>query len=482
VIAAGLAVFVSQRTATDGAAVLIVVAGSLWFAATRRTALALVLLMLYLGLLDGYLKLATGSTLVTFVRDVLLYAIVVGLLARAVIRRDRFVVPPLGAWVIGFSVVVLVELANPNNGSLVHSLAGVRQHLEFVPLFFLTYAFVRTKKALRTFVILTAVIAAANGLANVVQFRLTPAQFAAWGPGYAQRVLGTGAFTYSGRSFYDTSGQTHTRPFGLMSDAGSGGLMAALALGAVIALVALPGDRRYRGLAVVTGVAAIAGIATAQGRAVVVVGGVVVLAYALLTATSRRGVTTALAVGALAVAGFAIVEGAIGSGGVSPLRYSSLNAGNLLSTTSQVRGSSFTVLPKYFSQHPLGDGLGVAGPATGTSGAPPQAGILDAENEISFLTLESGIPGMVLLIGFATTLCVLGLLRVRREPDPEVRVLLAAIIAPVVGMLAYFLVAAGTPTTPAGPYLWAIGGVVSYWLVDRPAALRRTGDRPTSRA
>src|SRR5262249_13020878 len=150
-------------------------------------------------------------------------------------------------------------------------------------------------------------------------------------------------------------------------------------------------------------------------------------------------------VGALAVAGFAVVEGVIGSGGASPLRYSSLNADNLLSTTSQARGSSFTVLPKYLSQHPLGDGLGVAGPATGTSGAPPQAGTLDAENEISFLTLESGIPGTVLLIGFAGALCVLGLLRVRREPDTEVRVLLAAIIAPVVGMLVYFLVAAGTP-------------------------------------
>jgi hypothetical protein len=41
-------------------------------------------------------------------------------------------------------------------------------------------------------------------------------------------------------------------------------------------------------------------------------------------------------------------------------------------------------------------------------------------------------------------------------------------------MLALYLVSATTPTTPGGPYLWAVAGVVSYWLVARPAARLRT--------
>ena len=92
-----------------------------------------------------------------------------------------------------------------------HSLAGVREHLEFVPLFFLTFAFVRSVKALRMLVILLAVIAAANGLASLVQFKESPQQFAAWAPGYAQRVLGTGSFSGGGRTFkMDRSGADPT--------------------------------------------------------------------------------------------------------------------------------------------------------------------------------------------------------------------------------------------------------------------------------
>jgi len=130
VVAAGLTVFVTRRTALSGAAVTLAVVGTLWFATTRHTQLALALLMLYLGLLDGYLKLATGSNLVTFVRDVLLYAIVAGLLVRATVQGKRLPLPPLSGWVIAFAVLVLIQIPNPHGGTLFHSLAGVRQHLD----------------------------------------------------------------------------------------------------------------------------------------------------------------------------------------------------------------------------------------------------------------------------------------------------------------------------------------------------------------
>jgi hypothetical protein len=477
-IAAALTVGIAHLPTLKGLALVLVVLGSVWCASTRHTALALALVMLYLGTLDGFLKLATGSNYVTFVRDALLFAIAIGVLLKATVSHTRFRVPPLGGWVIGFVVIVLIQLANPNDGSLYHSLAGVRQHLEFVPLFFLTYAFVRTKRALRAFVILIAVVAAANGVANVVQFKLSPAQFAAWGPGYTQRILGTGAFQESGRAFYDSSGTTHTRPFGLMSDAGAGGLVDALALGAIIALLSIPGRRRYVGVAAVTGVVAIAGIVTSEGKAVIVCAVVVGLAYALLTATSRRGAATVLAGAALAAASYVAVTGIVDSSRAPVLRYQGLSAGNIVQTTSRARGKSLGLIPRTLGRWPLGDGLGTAGPATGTNGAPPQAGIHDAENEISFLTLETGIPGMALLIGFTVALCVLGFRRVRREPDAETRVLLAATVAPVVGLLVIYFGGAYTPTTPGGPYLWAAGGIVAYWLVARPAERRQAAQLP----
>jgi hypothetical protein len=475
-VAAGLTRFVNDRWTLRELAVVLVVVVSLWLATTRRTQLALALVMVYLGALDGYLKLATGSSVITFVRDVLLFAIVVGVLVRAQAQRRRLTAPPLTAWVAGFVVLVLVQLLNPQAGTLLHSLAGVRQHLEFVPLFFLTFAFVRTTRALRAFVVLLLVIAAANGVAGWVQFNETPQQLAAWGPGYAERVLGDGRFGLAGRTFFsEQSGQNRTRPFGLGSDAGSGGVVGAYALGGLLALASLFTRLRYLLFAVVMAVGATTAIVTSQGRGVVVGSVVVVLAYCMLTATSRGRVTSLLGVVLAAVVAFFVIHAVVGSAGSSALRYQGLSASKILQTTDQARGKSIARIPHNMAAYPLGAGLATAGPASGAPGASTLAGTVDAESEFSFLTLETGIAGTLLLTGFTLTLFVLGLRRCRHEPDREARVLLAAIIAPIAGMLVLFFPSALTATTPGGPYLWAVGGIVAYWLVERPAARRRSG-------
>ncbi len=159
---------------------------------------------------------------------------VIGLLVRATVKHKRLPLPPMSMWLIGFTILVLIELLNPEDGSLYHSLAGVRQDLEFIPLFFLTFAFVRSTHSLRVFVVLLAVIAAANGAANVAQFRESPQQLAELGPGVRgarprhEPVLSGGV-----RAFY-SGGQQHTRPC-LMGDAGTRGVVCALALGAILA-------------------------------------------------------------------------------------------------------------------------------------------------------------------------------------------------------------------------------------------------------
>jgi len=462
----------SQRPLTAVAALFVVLA-SLWLATTRRTLLALLLTMVYLGLLDGYVKLGTGSPYATFVRDVLLYALVAGLLARAAIGRQRLPVPPLSGWVLAFVVVVLVQLANPQAGTLAHSLAGVRQHLEFVPLFFLTYAFVRTTRALRTFVIVLALIAAANGVAGWVQFNETPQQLAAWGPGYAQRVLGQGGFQLAGRTFATQDGQNRTRPFGLGSDAGAGGVFGAFALGGIMALAALFTRMRYLLLAVVMAIGATTAVVTSQGRAIIVAAVVVMFAFGLLGATSRGRVTTLIGFALAALVGVFVVQAIVGSNGASDLRYQGLTPSSFAQTADSARGKSIAHIPDNIAAYPFGAGLATAGPASGAApGASKLAGVVDAESEFSFLTIETGIAGLLVLTGFALRLVLLGL-RCRREPDRETRLLLAAIVAPLAAILVLFFPSALTVSVPAGPYLWAAGGIVAYWLVTRPAELRR---------
>jgi hypothetical protein len=479
-LAAALTTFIDDQGVVRGLAGALVVGATVWLATTRHTQLALALFMVYLGVADGYVKLSTGVAAVSLLRDVLLYAIVVGLLVRAQVQGKRLAAPPLTAWVAGFAVLVLIQLFNPQAGTFVHSLAGVRQHLEFVPLFFLTYAFVRTTRALRTFVVLLALIAAANGIVGWVQFNLTPAQFAAWGPGYADRVLARGDFAYSARIFSDTEGNILTRPFGLGSESGGGGFISALALGGILALGSLRRRRRYLLFAVAMAIGAGTGILTSQARSAVVCAIVGVVAYALLTATSRHRVRALLPVAIAGAVALLIVPSILGTTGQSGrFRYAGLSPAKLVQTTNKARAGNAGKIVDMMRSYPLGAGLATAGPAALTvSGGTDLTYEVDAESQFAFSTVETGIAGMALLVGFTVMLLVLGAQRVRHEPDREARVLLAALIAPIAGILAMYYPAPLSATVPGGPYLWAIGGVVSYWLVARPADRRCAAAKP----
>jgi hypothetical protein len=473
-IAGGATWYLDQHGSFRGLALAAFGVAMLWLATTPRTHLALALFMLYVGALDGYFKLATGAEVVTLARDGLLFAIVVGVLVRAQVTGARLSAPPLTAWVVGFVLLVLVQLLNPQGGTFVHSLAGARQHLEFVPLFFLTFAFVRTTTALRSFVVLLLLIAAANGVVSWVQFRLKPEQFAKWGPGYAERVLGGGQFVDAGRNFASDAGTNRTRPFGLGSDAGSGGIIGAFACGGVLALASLFTRLRYLLFAVAMAVGATTAIITSQVRGVVVASVFVVLAYGLLTAVSRGRLASLLGIAVGALVGFFVIQGVVGAVGADALRYEGLSTSRILATTGQARGRSLEAIPRNVADYPLGAGLATAGPASGVAGGSELVGEVDAESWFSFMTLETGIAGTALMTIFTGLLFGLGLARCRHEPDREARVLLAAIVAPLAAILALYTIGGGlTATTPGGPYLWSVAGIVSYWLVARPAARRR---------
>src|SRR5437764_8570781 len=173
-------------------------AACVWMFLSPRYEWSLVALLVNLALADGVVRLATGTSELTLIRDALLYAIVLGVVLRALVRRQRLEVPPLTGWVVAFTAVVLLQLANPANGSFAHSLAALRPHLEWVPLFFLGYVVMRTALRLRVFFVLLLVLATINGVANFVQLNLSVDQFAAWGPGYYERLHGTDGL--SGRS------------------------------------------------------------------------------------------------------------------------------------------------------------------------------------------------------------------------------------------------------------------------------------------
>jgi len=446
--------------AAGGAIFAIVV---VWMFVSERKEWPLAVLALYLGLLDGFLKLATGSSYMTLGRDALLYAIVLGILARAALRKERLVLPPLSGWVIAFILVVLVQLFNPADGSVLHSLGSLRPHLEFVPLFFLGHQVLRTPKRLRRFFLILLVCASANGIVNFVQFSLTPQQLASWGPGYAADIYGTNGL--SGRTFTTSTGAVAVRPFGLGSDLGDGAQVGLIALGAALALVLLR-PRGFEGrLSLALAVGAPVAIFTGQGRSVVIAGVLATAFFIALVASARRMIPILCAlVVAVLITVLAINLVASNSNSTIFSRYATVTPANLLSTTEQSRGSSIALIPSYLTDYPLGGGLGSVGPASGFAGGSAQG--LNGETQFTFYISELGIPGLLLMLLFNLKLLGGSLIRVRRLHDDS-RILIAAVATGIAGLFVEWASGPSTASSPGAPYFWFAAGVLSYWLYSR---------------
>jgi hypothetical protein len=380
------------------------------------------------------------------------------------VRRESPALPPLTGWVVAWIAVVAVQLANPGNGTLLHSLAAVRPHAEWVPLFFLGYVAIRSKKRLRGFLVLLVVVAAANGVVGLVQQNLTPDQLSGWGPGYEQALKGEGSV--SARTYGDEEGVERNRPFALGGDIGFGGAVGYLAVPAARALLGLALPPGMRLLVCALSVGVVLAILTSAARVHVVAGVVAVLAFAALTATSRGGkrVIVGTAVGLLL--GWAAVSVLLSNSESGSFeRFNSISSpSQAVSTAYDYRSGVLALVPDYMANIPFGAGIGTSGPA-GSFGGGDGAKGLNGESEPTFLLIELGIPGLLVMAGFNLALLYLSVTRIRRIPDRETRVLLTAVAAPLFALAVTWFAGISTATVPGAPYLWFAAGVLSYWLL-----------------
>ena len=396
----------------------------LWLATTSRTMWALGLVLLYMGLVDGVLKLQAGSETVAIARDLLLYAVVAGMAFRA---RGPFKLPALGGWVVAWTIVILVQLANPDNGTAAHSIVSLRQHVEFVPLFFVGFVVLRTHRSLQGFFALLLAVAAINGAVGAYQSSLTPEQLAGWGPGYATLLRGDAP-----RAAEGPDGKQRVRPPGLGSDMGFAGILGATALPGGIALLLTLRRRPWVTALVVLGlVGAIAAVLTSQSRSAVVTAVVMVLAMFGLMAIGRQAKQTIIAV-LFAAAVCCIAAIAIDSYDSDTFfRYQSITPTEAIPTLQESRSGTWAAIPQYMGEIPLGAGIGSGGPAAGIWDTRPIE--WNAESQFTFLIVEAGIPGLVVFLAFQAALFAAILAGLRRERDPRTAVLLAGVAAPLFG-------------------------------------------------
>lgn len=448
------------------AGLLVGLLGLVALAASARYEVTLTVLVLYLGLVDGVIKLKTNSEMVSSLRDLLIAAICAGALVRMVVRREPVRLPPLSGWVIAFVVLTLVEAANPNTLGVLKALGGFRQLLEWVPFFFLGYLLMRSKDRLRKLFLLLGVIALVNGLVSTVQTQLTPEELAGWGPGYAERINGTGSV--SGRVYEDENGTVRVRPPALGSDLGFGGFVGVLALPGLLALLAI-GRPSDRWLALLLCLGALLAVATSLQREAVLGAVIAAMALVALSASAGRRATRVLAgllvVGALAFGLASTFAPRAGEGVFS--RYASITPDKAASTSVNYRQKTLAQIPAVVAKYPLGAGLATAGAGATFGGHSPA--IIDgraatAESQYNLINLELGLPGLLLWIALTITIVTLAARGLRRIGDVELRLSLAAVFAT---FIAFTIMGFAGPTTvnlPFGPFFWFAIGIAAYWF------------------
>jgi hypothetical protein len=467
--------------------------------ASTRYTVTLALLAFYLGVLDGPIKLEAANKIASGFRDILILAIGLGMLARVAAKRERMTLPPLSGWVLGFVAVAVVEALNPDTSGILKVVGGYRQELEFVPLFFFGYAIVRSKQRFRQLFLILGVIALANGVVGAYQSRLSPAGLATWGPGYGADVEGKSESANGLGRTYAVEGVAHPRPPALGSDSGFGGGVGVLALPGLLALLTVPRLRR-RWPILLCALGAVLGVATAASRTSIIIALATLLAFGVLSMVAgirvARPLASLLAVVVLTVG---VVSALVAIDGSAVFHRQE----SLVTTLTRLTGGGesgeveekgtggdgkekhLSEIPRDLLDAPFGLGLGISGSAGGFGGHEKvtiESEKVSGGSAYNLLAVELGAPGLLLWLGLTVSVLMLGIRRLRRVVDPELRIYLVALLASYVGFTIQGLAGTTLAVTPAGAYLWFVPGVIAYWFAGpgRTALRRNVAARAVS--
>lgn len=474
-LALGIAVEVPKPSPVLAVAVAVGALGLVVLMVSTRYDVTLTLLVLYLGLLDGPIKLLSASQVASGIRDAMIVAIGLGILVRLMVSKKSLRLPPMSSWVLAFTVVVLIQAANPSTGGLLKVVGGFRQQLEWVPLFFFGYMIVRSKDSFRKLFLVLGVIALANGVVGTYQSRLSPAQLASWGPGYGSRVTGSGAL--SGRT-YSVEGEARPRPPALGPDSGFGGSVGVMAVPGLLALLSVGRVRRRWAVPLLLA-GALLGVATAASRSSVVIAVIALLAYAGLSIAAGLRVTRPLA-GLLVVIALAAGVGSVlvstEGKGIFARQETVTSVSSAESKGGEAKVRHLSQIPTDIANAPFGVGLGTYGAAAGFGGKQKveiEGRGVSGESAYNLVALELGLPGLLLWVGLSLNVILLALRRLRRIADVELRLYLVAVFAVFVAFTALGFAGPTLAVSPSGAYLWFGLGIAAYWLAGPGLAASR---------
>ncbi len=426
----------------------------------------------YLLVLNGPVKLGIGAHEATAaIPDILIGAVCLGALLRMAAKREKLRSPPMGAWVLAFVGTVLIEAFNPKTHGILKVLAGFRQQLQWVPFFYFGYALIRSKKALRMFMVLVCACAVANAVVATYQTRLSPSQLATWGPGYRALYQPTTLGKSAGHArVYDSEGEARPRPVGLGSDSGFSGGVGQLAFPFSLALLVVWRGRK-RWWAVLFALGSLAGVATGLGKTQVVgalLGVLAAAAFAYFGGRQSKRLLTALAVvGLLALPFGALFLTVIKSGTFS--RYESLGNSSAAELATHKAGA-YTLIPHELSSVPFGVGLGTSGPVSGVGGVVSdqlEGHVVSSETQYNLLANEVGAPGLLAWAAISIAFMLTVIRGIRYIKDRDLALLLAAACGPFAALVITGFTGPFETSSAHGPYFWLAIGIAAYWFAGR---------------
>jgi hypothetical protein len=151
-------------------------------------------------------------------------------------------------------------------------------------------------------------------------------------------------------------------------------------------------------------------------------------------------------------------------GSESRFRYGTIAPAKVVGTTLDYRSGTLAAIPDYATTFPLGKGLGLVGPAAGFGVTFDEANALNGESQFTFLLVELGVVGLLVLGVLQIKLLVLTS-RMRRIQDPQARLLLAGCSAPLFAVAASWIAGPISATSPTAPYFWFIAGALAFWFM-----------------
>ena len=411
--------------------------------------------------MDGTLRgLTGGNSLMAVGRDLVLALIISAWIVMRMRTRydDPIRIPPAAGPLALFSVLCVLQIANPHAISLMNSLAALKTHLSTIPLYFFAYDVFRRRGQVHSLVLFLVLATAVIGSVSMLQYVMGREWTFVHYPG-TDKILDT-AYNFASES--DAETMNLFKPPGTVYYGGATGVFLALMaplLCSLILMQQLYKKNRARivgysvmGFGFIIGIF-INGLRIAVAQAII---GLVFLAFVCGGALRKQATIAVVACVMAAVVAFSIA--ATISGGALTTRFGSF-FNNPVDALHQDRSTFFEQMVDLAVNSPVGVGLGRNGPASQFT--PKDSDVEDlgfgaySESYLGFLVLETGLPGALLIAYAAFVFLRHGYAALQRTTDPSDRLLAAGVLALQVTICANFFF---------GPILVQPPGSVLYWV------------------